>query len=470
MRRLRQKVIVLAVAPLLLAVGLVGWAVQAQQRALAEREHALVEEATMSARRAELRQLVELAMRVLDTLSDADDAAQRHEALRRLGVLQYGHDGYFFVYDLHGRSLMHPQQPELVGSDLWDLRDAQGRPTIQRLVAAAREGGGYVTYPWRKPSTGEEVSKLGYVVPLPRFGWMLGTGIYLDDVQATLDRLDHQAAAHIRGTLGWMAGIALFGAACVACGGLLLNLSDHRESDQALRRMAHQAMQALESERAYLSRELHDGTSQTLVSAKLLVETAQNRLDGGLDDCRPGDAHELLGRASARLGDSLDEVRRLSHRLRPAMLDVLGLPAALEQVGHEMAEAADLAFSLRQHGSLPALPEELSTALFRVAQEALTNVTKHAQAHEVRMRLLAHEGRLRMSLLDDGRGFDVTALAADPRRGIGLDNMRERLASVGGTLRMVSAPGRGTRLVAEVPLPIAPAATRMAPAAARTVA
>lgn len=152
------------------------------------------------------------------------------------------------------------------------------------------------------------------------------------------------------------------------------------------------------------------------------------------------------------------------------MLDVLGLPAALEQVGHEMAEAADLAFSLRQHGSLPALPEELSTALFRVAQEALTNVTKHAQAHEVRMRLLAHEGRLRMSLLDDGRGFDVTALAADPRRGIGLDNMRERLASVGGTLRMVSAPGRGTRLVAEVPLPIAPAATRMAPAAARTVA
>lgn len=444
--RLRHKVVLLAVVPLVLAIGLIGWTVREQQRSLAALEHEVVAEATLSARRTELRHYVELAQRAIETLPPGDTATQQSVALDRLAAMSFGEDGYYFVYDLQGHSLMHPRQPELVGSDLWELRDADGRPTIQRLIAQARAGGGYVTYPWRKPSTDRLTPKLGYVVLVPRWGWMLGTGIYLDDVEATLARLDRQAAAHIETTLWWLAGIALLGVGTIATCGLALNVSEQRAANEKLRRMAMQAVQALESERAHLSRELHDGTSQTLVAAKLLVETAQGRLAAG------GDVAGPLAHASERLASTLDEMRRLSHRLRPAALDVLGLPAAIEQTGREIAEAADLAFSLRQRGALPALPEDLTTVLFRVAQESLANIAKHARAEAVHLRLIAGRRALRLVIVDDGAGFDAEAVQADPRRGIGLRNMRERLASVGGSFRLASGPG-GTRVAAEVPWP-----------------
>ena len=152
---LRTKIVALAVAPLLVALVLVALAVRHQERDLAQRERALIEQTYMAQRRSELRAYVELATSTVRPMYDAglDDEATRAEALRRLAALDYGDDGYFFVYDLHGKSLMHSRQPELVGQNLWELRDSQGRFTIQDLIAGAREGGGYVEYQWRKPST-----------------------------------------------------------------------------------------------------------------------------------------------------------------------------------------------------------------------------------------------------------------------------------------------------------------------------
>ncbi|WP_442979433.1 cache domain-containing protein, partial [Salmonella enterica] len=126
-------------------------------------------------------------------------------------------------------------------------------------------GGGFIDYQWRKPSTKQTAPKLGYVIALPRWNWMLGTGLYLDDVQATMAQLDHQVAANIETTLLWITGIALSGVALITVCGLALNLSEHKEADAKLRQLAQQVVQSQESERAHLSRELHDGTSQTLV-------------------------------------------------------------------------------------------------------------------------------------------------------------------------------------------------------------
>jgi two-component system NarL family sensor kinase len=106
---------------------------------------------------------------------------------------------------------MHSRQPELLGQNLWELRDPQGQPTIQQLIAQAKAGGGFVTYPWRKPSSGQMVPKLGYVTALPDWNWMIGTGLYLDDIQSTLGALDRQVGAHITTTLLWIAGIAMAG-------------------------------------------------------------------------------------------------------------------------------------------------------------------------------------------------------------------------------------------------------------------
>ena len=445
---LRTKIVALAVAPLLVALVLVALAVRHQEHDLAQRERALIERSYMAQRRSELRSYVELAVSNLRPLYDSglDDEATRNEALRRLAALDYGDDGYFFVYDLEGNSLMHSRQPELVGQNLWDMRDSHGRFTIQDLIKGAKEnGGGYVEYEWRKPSSAQMAPKLGYVTALPRWNWMVGTGLYLDDIESTMDALDKQMNANVTATLLWIAGIAALCLGVVSAAGVFLNLSEHRVAEAKLRLLARRGVQSQEEESGHLARELHDGTSQTLVSAKLLIESAVDALGR---DHQP--APPALGKALQRLNDSLTEVRRISHRLRPALLDTLGLPAALERLGQEFGEEGSVDASIMVEGEPFELSQEVKTALFRVTQEALTNVRKHAEAHRVHISLGFNEEAVRLEVSDDGVGFDVEAMQLDPRHGIGLRNMRERIEAISG--RLVMRSGRGhTSIVAEVP-------------------
>jgi two-component system NarL family sensor kinase len=445
--RLKLKVFLLAVIPLIGSLALIALAVGYQARDLAARERALVESATMASKQAELRHYVDLAKSALAPLYDSgrDDEAIKQEAIRLLASLDFGSDGYFFLYDMAGKNLMHPRQPELIGRDLWEMRDNEGTPVIQNLIARAREGGGFVRYVWNKPSAGQQAPKLGYAVALPRWNWMLGTGLYLDDIQATLGQLDQQVSGNVTDTLWWIAAAAAFGVALIGISGLALNLSDARVADIKLRNLARQVVKSQEDERAHLSRELHDSTSQTLVSIKLLLESAMAQLDRAK---APQPAQ--LAKALARLGGAMHEVRNISHRLRPAVLDVLGLPAALEHLGQEFSEHSRLSFSIKVRGEQRRLPDEVNTVLFRVAQESLTNIEKHAGATRVRLRLVFHDGGLRMRLIDDGRGFDVPKIRVDPRRGIGLRNMRERVESIGGSFSIVSRPGQ-TQVLAEIP-------------------
>ena len=149
-----------------------------------------------------------------------------------------------------------------------------------------------------------------------------------------------------------------------------------------------------------------------------------------------------MAKAMSRLADALTEIRGISHRLRPAELDDLGLPAALEDLGREFLEHSDMDFSMKVRGVPVHLPDEVNTVLFRVAQESLTNIEKHAEATRVQLWLVFHAKGLRMRLIDDGRGFDVPAIRANPRLGIGLRNMRERVESIGGVFAILSQPNR----------------------------
>lgn len=446
--RLRRMILLLAILPLLASLLLMSIAVRIQARDLAASERTLVEEAYLQTKRNELRNHVDLAMSLIRPIYDSgrDDAAARAEAARILQSLHYGDgDGYFFAYDWDGINIVHPLQPELLGKNLWDVRDSEGRAVVQALIALAREGSGYFHYAWNKPSLRKEAPKLSYVVGLPRWRWMLGTGVYLDDIQITLDRLDHQVSENIWTTMLWIAAIALLALAIVAGGALALNLGAYRAADAQLQAMARQVVRSQENERAHLARELHDGTSQSLVSIKLLMDSALHHL--GREPVRAG---PLLHKARGRLSDALNEVRQISHRLRPALLDTLGLPAALRHLGEEFAEHAQLAFFMREHGEPEELPEEIKTVFFRLTQEALTNIEKHALgATRVELRLLFLPQAVRLSVIDDGCGFDPTSVRGDPRRGIGMRNMEERMASVGGSCRFASRPGH-TRVCAQV--------------------
>ncbi|MDP4299651.1 cache domain-containing protein [Leptothrix discophora] len=449
LRALRRQLLLLAALPLLASLLLIALAVRHQTQELAASERDLVQSAYLSSKRTELKRSVDLALSVIQPLYDTgrDDEIIKGEAKRLLRSLDNGGgDHYFFAYDFEGLCLVLPPQPELEGQNLWEVRDRDGRPVVQSLIAKAREGSGFFQYVWNKPSLRAEVPKMGYVVGLQRWGWMMGSGLYLDDIDATLHELEQRARDNIWATMAWITAIALLGIALVGGCALVLNLNGARAADAQLQLMARQVVQSQEAERAHLSRELHDGTGQTLVSIKLLMDSAI----GQLRRLGPNAAPPTLDKARDRIEDALGEIRNLSHRLRPPLLDTFGLPAALRHLGEEFAEHADLAFFLRERGPAVDLPDEIKTVLFRVTQEALTNIQRHARASRVDLRLVFSASGLRLTVQDDGVGYDAAALRDDPRRGIGLRNMDERLASIGGRLRMQSRPGM-TRVVADVP-------------------
>lgn len=448
---LKTKVVLLAVVPLVVSLVLIALVVRQQEVNLASREKQLVESAYMTAKETELKHYVELALSVLQPLYETgrNDAQTQGEAMRLLATLDYGADGYFFLYDMSGKNLMHARQKELVGQNLWDMQDPTGLYVIRELIAKSRAGGGFVRYMWRKPSSAQVAPKLGYVVALERWGWMLGTGLYLDDIEATMAELDGQVKQSIEQTMLLIAGIAVFGIALIGGCGVILNLSEHKIAYGKLQLLTRQVVQSQEDERAHLSRELHDGTSQTLVSIKLLVESAIEQLQVQSDAAPP----RPLTKALVRLNDALTEIRRISHRLRPALLDTLGLGAALRHLGEEFGEHSGVVFSFAVQGEEIELPDDVKTVFFRLAQEALTNIEKHAQATRVDMRVCFGPTDLVLEVRDDGQGFDLASVQQHPSRGIGLRNMRERMQSIGGRCVITSRPRR-TAVRATAPLAV----------------
>jgi two-component system, NarL family, sensor kinase len=445
---LRLKLLIVATVPLALAFALTTWVLRQQQADLSQRQQELVRGAYSDATRSELRHYVALALSTVSPLYNTgrDDDDIKRLAMQQLVNLDYGPDGYFFLYDYSGRNLMHPRQPELVGRNLIELRDSRGVPVIRQMIDKARAGGGFVEYVWEQPSTHRESPKLGYVTGLDRWQWMIGTGIYTEELDRLALQLDEQLATSVHTTQRWVAAAAAVSIGVILASVLGLSITELRAADAKLMLLARRLVSSQEDERAWLSRELHDGTSQTLVSAKLLIESAIERLPADENSLRP-----LLQRSLARLSRALDGVREISHRVRPAELDTLGLNAALRQLGEESCTAAGVDFRFEGGGDEPhGLSDEVRTTLFRVTQEALANVLKHAQARSVRLALDSGNAGVRLTLRDDGHGFDLGAVAQHPRRGIGLRNMRERLSNVGGRLEVVSG-AEGTCIVAEVP-------------------
>ncbi len=427
----------LAAVPLVLAIGAVAWIVRQQSVQLAGAQITAVQPILLQARQDELKHFVQVGRGAISQLykNAGDDPAAQREALELLRRMDFGEDNYFFVYDLNGKSLMHPRLPNLEGRSQWELRDSAGNPIIQQLLGTARKGGGFVDYMWNRPSTGREERKLGYVELLPQWGWMIGTGLYLDNLQETQALIKTSTAAAVTQTLDQILLVACIALAAVTAGGLALNLYEQRAADTKLRAMAHKVVLSQETERSRVARELHDGVSQWLASVKFVFESALVQVERGT-----GDATATLRNGLAQMRGVMADVRRISHDLRPTLLDDLGLSSAIEQIAREFGERSGVAVEA-QIGLLPKIPEAAATAMFRLAQEALGNIAEHAQAKHVLLQLRYSDAGLELRLRDDGCGFDVAGTLRQPREGLGLTNMRERMETLGGQFGIQSAPG-----------------------------
>ena len=446
--KLKAKILWLAVVPLLLAIVAIGALFVLETKRLERQQSELLEDVLLSAKRDELRNYIGLALTSIDHLYGAgrDDEAAKEQAKAILSSMNYGDDGYYFVYDKAGLNLVHPRQPELIGTSLWNMRDGNGTYVIRELIARANEGGGFQPYLWPKPSSGKITRKLGYSIALPRWGWVLGTGIYLDDVDSAAARMRGTLFDSVRQTLIGLSAVAVIAALAIFAAGLALNISDQRIAERKLKTLAHRVVSSQEEERARVSRELHDHICQLLVSIKYQFELVGHRL------AHPGDTPiTAIDKEIAALSKAIGEVRRISHDLRPALLDDLGLSSALEHIGNELAQRSGMQVRVAPRVREDRLPELQAVSLFRVAQEALRNVERHAQASRIDIELEERDDQLMLRIIDDGRGFDVRNVELSKDRGIGLTNMRERVERNGGTFELVSQPGQ-TSLTATFPL------------------
>jgi len=238
----------------------------------------------------------------------------------------------------------------------------------------------------------------------------------------------------------------------IAIEGIARDISQHVIARERLRELTTRLTHAQEEERRRIARELHDEIGQALTIVKMRLRMVENALAA-----QDGAALEKIEALRGVVDEALASVRSLSHELRPPLLDELGWEAAISWLCDSVSQRTGLPVAYTHEGEeIGRLPPQVELAAYRVVQEALTNIVRHAKASHASVTSRRIEGGLQLTVEDDGAGFDPDALrrADQPRSGLGLLGMEERAEAVGGHIRIDSAPGRGTRI--EITLPAAP--------------
>jgi PAS domain S-box-containing protein len=235
-----------------------------------------------------------------------------------------------------------------------------------------------------------------------------------------------------------------------------------RNANQALRSLSRQLLQVQEDDRRAIARDLHDEIGQSLTAIKLNVERAQRTAGQA--------ARDRIMKDCLHITDGvLDQVRNLSLDLHPSILDDLGLAYALKWYADRQAERAGLKIHVAADHSLPRLSHDIETACFRIAQEALTNVVRHAKARRATVTLKQEPTRVELRVQDDGTGFVVNGTSPlDGEASVGLASMQERARLLGGEVRISSRLGHGTEVIAVLPLPLTASAETPATEASRS--
>jgi len=231
--------------------------------------------------------------------------------------------------------------------------------------------------------------------------------------------------------------------------GVFVDDTERQHQEEIRTRLIQQAMTAQDDERRRIARELHDETGQSLTALLVGLRTIE-------DAPTVAEAVELAQRLRATVAQTLHEVGRMARGLHPRIIDDVGLAAALTGQARDFAQTYGTAVDVRIEGpDAAALPPILQTTLYRVLQEALTNVARHAAARNVRVRLLRDKAGVELRVTDDGAGFDATARPegkAGNQRRLGLQGMRERAALLGGSVTVESRAGAGTTITAHFPV------------------
>ena len=225
------------------------------------------------------------------------------------------------------------------------------------------------------------------------------------------------------------------------------DITARKRAEEAIQELAKRIVLAQEEERQRISRELHDEAGQALTALKIGLEIIQGEVPPAEDSLR-----QNLAEAIALTDTTRDRIRLLARGLRPPALDTMGLDLTLDDFCHTFGNRTQLDI-VYEGTRLPSLADATNICLYRVLQESLTNVAKHAQASQVWVKLWVDETAVHLSITDNGVGFQVeTAVTRPQSTGLGLLGMHERVELLGGHLQLEAMPGQGTRVTAHLPL------------------
>jgi len=228
----------------------------------------------------------------------------------------------------------------------------------------------------------------------------------------------------------------------------LEDITERKRTEDNLRYFLQEITRAQEEERKRIARELHDDTAQVLGSLSRRLDNFIRKKHG----LAPNEVF-FLKDLQAQLNRGVEGVHRFSQALRLSVLDDLGLIPALRSLAKSLQESDGIGTDLKVLGGERRFSPEVELLLFRIVQEALNNIRRHAQASEAQVVMEFAEDRIKVTISDNGRGFELSGRVGDlPRSGkLGLAGMRERAQLLGGTLEVQSTPGKGTTLIVEVP-------------------
>lgn len=445
---LKAKVLLLAILPLLIAVGLLTYLGLHHARKLADQVLAVYEYNLIEAKKQALKEQMDLAHSAINIYVDnpeLNDAEKQSAVKHLLTKMRFGEDGYFFAYTQEGVNLVHPTIPEFVGQDLFQFQDTSGNLLIQALLNAANSGGGYHRYIWERPPLMQQEDKLGYADLIEPWNWMFGTGLYIDSINVEVEKVKTSFDTNIRNSFIAVMGILIITVLLIIMLGLAINMHEHRLADGRLQELVQKFMRLQVNERRKFSRELHDGINQQLVSLKFRIELALKRLEG---EQMPHPAAAELNIAGKVLNDTIQEVRQISHNLRPVLLDDLGLKPALRALKENFSERTGIEVILSYGLDGIEISDDVEITIYRLTQECLTNIEKHADANRVSITLRHHADEIHFEIVDNGKGFNARAAT---RQGIGMVNMRERVEVMGGTFNVESQLGNGSHIMATLP-------------------
>ncbi|HBY98733.1 MAG: cache domain-containing protein [Ardenticatenaceae bacterium] len=380
--------------------------------------------------------------------------------------LQIGKSGFAYLVDRNGRVIYHPD-PQFVGADF------SGRPAVQRLqrresgaLLGTDENGHWIVIGYAPVET----TGWGLVIrepwaevinPIRGFQWVAGSALLVglvlalvivslgtrritDPINALVEQTTHVAAGQAMAPRAHGGTIREIRLLADAFNEMANRIARYRTG---LQRYVAAVTYSQEEERKRIARELHDDTVQSLIALGRRLELLEKSIEN------PMETAKQLVQLETMLNNTIAEVRQFSRDLRPLLLEDLGLVAALRQMLRELERRENVTTTLVIQGDTINLDPDLEVGLYRIAQEALNNVRKHARATAVEVELHFETDRVRLSVRDNGQGFPMTDTADLARRGAyGLMGIRERAQLFGGQMEVQSSEGEGT--LVEIVLPL----------------